>query len=141
MTAFLLRRLAAAIFVLFGVSLVVFGTLKLVPGDAAYVLAGPNASAEEIERVREALGLDKPAPVQYVTWLGRALQGELGRSLELHEPVLPLVLLRYGNTLILALTAMVFAGVVGITAGTLAALRPHSWIDRSVMVVTLVANS
>jgi peptide/nickel transport system permease protein len=127
--------------VLFGVSSVVFLTLKLVPGDAAYVLAGPNASAEDIERVRQSLGLDKPVPVQYVTWLGRALQGDLGRSLELHEPVLSLVLSRYGNTLLLAVAAMVFAAVTGILAGTLAALRPHTLLDRAVMLVTLTANS
>jgi peptide/nickel transport system permease protein len=140
-TAFLVRRLAASVVVLFGVSIVVFLTLKLVPGDAAYVLAGPNASAEDIERVRQSLGLDKPVPVQYVTWLGRALQGDLGRSLELHEPVLNLVLSRYGNTLLLAVAAMVFAGVTGILAGTLAALRPHTLLDRLVMLVTLTANS
>jgi peptide/nickel transport system permease protein len=79
--------------------------------------------------------------VQYVTWLGRALQGDLGRSLELHEPVLSLVLSRYGNTLLLAVAAMVFAAVTGILAGTLAALRPHTLLDRAVMLVTLTANS
>ncbi len=141
MTAYLVRRVAASVVVLFGVSIVVFLTLKLVPGDAAYVLAGPNASAEDIERVRQSLGLDKPVPVQYVTWLGRALQGDLGRSLELHEPVLNLVLSRYGNTLLLAVAAMVFAGMTGILAGMLAALRPHTWLDRLVMLVTLTANS
>jgi len=140
-TAFLVRRLAASVVVLFGVSIVVFGTLKLVPGDAAYVLAGPNASAAEIEQVRQSLGLDRPAPIQYLTWLGRAVQGDLGRSLELHEPVLQLVLSRYGNTVILASCAMVFAGVTGLLAGTFAALRPHTWLDRLVMVVTLTANS
>jgi ABC-type dipeptide/oligopeptide/nickel transport system permease component len=140
-TAFLVRRFAASVVVLFGVSIVVFGTLKLVPGDAAYVLAGPNASAAEIEQVRQSLGLDRPAPIQYLTWLGRAVQGDLGRSLELHEPVLQLVLSRYGNTVILASCAMVFAGVTGLLAGTFAALRPHTWLDRLVMVVTLTANS
>jgi peptide/nickel transport system permease protein len=140
-TAFLVRRLAASVVVLFGVSLVVFGTLKLVPGDAAYVLAGPNASAEEIEKVRQSLGLDRPVPVQYITWLSRALRGDLGRSLELHEPVLQLVLSRYGNTLILATCAMLFAAATGVVAGTLAALKPHTWLDRLVMLVALTANS
>jgi peptide/nickel transport system permease protein len=133
--------MAASIVVLLGVSIVVFLTLKAIPGDAAYVLAGPNASAAEIEQVRQALGLDRPVPVQYAAWLSRALQGDLGRSLELHEPVLTLVLSRYGNTLILAVAAMAFAGSVGILAGTLAALRPHSLLDRGVMLITLVANS
>jgi ABC-type dipeptide/oligopeptide/nickel transport system permease component len=140
-TAFLIRRLAASVVVLFGVSLVIFGTLKLVPGDAAYVLAGPNASADEIEKVRQSLGLDRPVPIQYLTWLGRALQGDLGRSLELHEPVLQLVLARYSNTLILATCAMLFAAGTGIVAGTVAALRPHTWLDRLVMLATLTANS
>jgi ABC-type dipeptide/oligopeptide/nickel transport system permease component len=133
--------LLAAVLVLFGVSIVVFGTLKLVPGDAAYVLAGPNASAAEIEVVRQTLGLDQPVPVQYVTWLGRAVRGDLGRSLELHEPVLQLVLSRYGNTLILAAAAMGFAASIGVFAGSMAALRPHTWLDRAVMTITLVANS
>src|SRR5260370_16071253 len=114
MTAFVARRVAASLVVLFGVSLVVFLTLKLIAGDAAYVMAGPNASAQEIELVRQSLGLDRPVPIQYVTWLGRALQGDLGRSLELHEPVLPLVLSRYANTLVLAACAMLFASFTGV---------------------------
>jgi len=141
MTAFLVRRLAASVLVLFGVSVVIFLTLKLIPGDAAYVLAGPNASAQEIEAVRQSLGLDQPVPVQYATWLGRALRGDLGRSLELHEPVLQLVIARYANTLILAVTAMLFAAVFGILAGTLAALHAHTVIDRVLMLLALTANS
>ena len=141
MTAFLVRRLAASVVVLFGVSVVIFLTLKLIPGDAAYVLAGPNASAQEIEAVRQSLGLDQPVPVQYATWLGRALRGDLGRSLELHEPVLQLVIARYANTLILAVTAMLFAAVFGILAGTLAALHAHTVIDRVLMLLALTANS
>ena len=141
MTAFLARRLAAAVVVLFGVSVVIFLTLKLIPGDAAYVLAGPNASAQEIEVVRQSLGLDQPVPIQYVTWLGRALRGDLGRSLELHEPVLQLVTSRYANTLLLAASAMLFAAVFGILAGTFAALRAHTTVDRAVMLLALTANS
>jgi len=140
-TAFVLRRMAASVMVLFGVSVVVFGTLKLIPGDAAYVLAGPNASAQEIELVRQSLGLDQPVPVQYVTWLARALHGDLGRSLELNEPVLPLVLSRYANTLVLATSAMLFASLAGVLAGAVAALRPHTLVDRVVMLVALTANS
>jgi ABC-type dipeptide/oligopeptide/nickel transport system permease component len=140
-TAFVIRRLAASVLVLFGVSVVVFGTLKLIPGDAAYVLAGPNASAQEIEAVRQSLGLDQPVPVQYLTWLGRALHGDLGRSLELHEPVLQLVLTRYMNTLILATSAIVLATIFGVLAGTIAALHPHTLLDRALMLVAVTANS
>ncbi len=141
MTAFIVRRILASVVVLFGVSIVVFLTLKFIPGDAAYVLAGPNATAQEIELVRQSLGLDQPVPVQYITWLGRALRGDLGRSIELHEPVLALVLSRYGNTLILAASAMAFASITGVLAGALAALRPHTVVDRVVMLVALTANS
>jgi peptide/nickel transport system permease protein len=140
-TSFVLRRLAASVVVLFGVSVVVFLTLKLIPGDAAYVLAGPNASAQEIEAVRQALGLDQPVPVQYLTWLGHALHGDLGRSLELHEQVLQLVVSRYVNTLILAVSALVLAAGFGILAGTIAALRPRSIVDRLLMLLALTANS
>jgi len=129
------------VLVLFGVSVVVFGTLKLIPGDAAYVLAGPNASAQEIEAVRQTLGLDQPVPVQYLTWLVRALHGDLGRSLELHEPVLQLVLTRYVNTLILASSAIVLATIFGVLAGTIAALHPHTLLDRALMLAALTANS
>lgn len=141
MWAFLARRLAASALVLFGVSIVVFGTLKLIPGDAAYVLAGPNASAQDIEAIRQSLGLDQPVPVQYFTWLSHALHGDLGRSLQLHQPVLQLVLSRYSNTLLLAVSAMLLATSVGIAAGTVAALHPHTPIDRAVMLVALVGNS
>src|SRR6266571_1009125 len=141
MTAFVARRLAAAVVVLFGVSVVVFLTLKLIPGDAAYVLAGPNASAQEIEVVRQSLGLDQPVPVQYVTWLGRALHGDLGRSLELHEPVLQLVTARYANTLILATSAMLVAVLFGVLSGTVAALHAHTMWDRALMLLALTANS
>jgi peptide/nickel transport system permease protein len=139
--AFVTRRLAASVLVLFGVSLVVFLTLKMIPGDAAFVLAGPNASAQEIEVVRQSLGLDQPVPVQYLTWLGRALHGDLGRSLELHEPVLQLVTARFANTLLLVTSAMVVAAVIGILAGTFAALHAHTALDRSLMLLALTANS
>jgi peptide/nickel transport system permease protein/oligopeptide transport system permease protein len=138
---FVVRRLAASVIVLFGVSVVVFLTLKLIPGDAAYVLAGPNASAQEIEAVRQSLGLDQPIPIQYLTWLGRALHGDLGRSLELHEPVLQLVLTRYVNTLILASSAIVLATTFGVLAGTIAALHPHSALDRALMLARMTRAS
>ena len=80
-------------------------------------------------------------PVQYVTWLGRALHGDLGRSLELHEPVLQLVAARFVNTLILVTSAMLVAAVIGIVAGTLAALHAHTAIDRTLMLLALTANS
>jgi peptide/nickel transport system permease protein len=137
MRAYVLGRLLAAIPVLFGVSLVIFLLMKLIPGDAAQVLAGPSATRDEVELIREDLGLNEPLYVQYVKWLARAVRGDLGRSIELRAPVTIMVLERFKNTLILASTSMVLAVVVGVTAGVISATRPRStstvwrWSERS----------
>src|SRR5215472_19084904 len=102
MLRFGVARLVATIPVLLGVSLVVFLTMKLIPGDAAQVLAGPQATAEQVQLIRESLGLDRPLYVQYAVWLGRAVRGNLGRSIQLDAPVTEMVFTRLRNTLILA---------------------------------------
>ncbi|MCC6173941.1 MAG: ABC transporter permease [Chloroflexi bacterium] len=141
MRAYVLGRLLAAIPVLFGVSLVIFLLMKLIPGDAAQVLAGPSATRDEVELIREDLGLNEPLHVQYGKWLARAVRGDLGRSIELRAPVTTMVLERFKNTLILASTSMVLAVVVGVTAGVVSATRPRSAFDRLAMVGALFGNS
>jgi len=140
MQAYILGRLAQAVPVLFGVSVVVFLLVKLVPGDPAMALLGPQAQPAEIEALRAAWGLDQPLPVQYWRWLSRALQGDLGRSLELREPVTDLVLARFKNTLILTLSSMVVALVIGLTAGIVSATRQYSLLDRTTMLLALFGN-
>ncbi|HKI21422.1 MAG TPA: hypothetical protein VKA15_26240, partial [Isosphaeraceae bacterium] len=81
MFRFIVARCIATIPVLIGVSLVVFGTVKIIPGDAAEVLAGPQATKDQVELIRQSLGLNRPLDVQYVMWVSRAVRGDLGRSI------------------------------------------------------------
>ncbi len=125
---------------LIGASLVVFLSIKLVPGDAAEMLAGPQATRGEVELIRQSLGLDKPLYVQYLSWLGRAVRGDLGRSVELQAPVGVMVLERFKNTMILAAASAVLAAAIGVSAGVLSAVRQFSLFDRASMILALFGN-
>ncbi|MEQ8966738.1 MAG: ABC transporter permease [Azospirillaceae bacterium] len=138
---FFVHRMALTVPVLFGVSLVVFAMLHLTPGDPASAMLGPRATPEALERLRAALGLDRPLPVQYVTWLGNILQGDFGQSIQRGEPVLPEVIDRLGNSLILAVAAFVFAALGGIAIGVAAALRRGTALDRGVMLLSSLGIS
>jgi peptide/nickel transport system permease protein len=141
MRAYVLGRLVSAVPVLLGVSVVIFLLMKLIPGDAAQVLAGPSATRDEVELIREDLGLNEPLYVQYGKWLARAVRGDLGRSIELKAPVTTMVLERFKNTAILAGASMLLAVTVGVTAGVISATRPLSLFDRLAMVGALFGNS
>jgi len=127
--------------VLLGVSLLVFVVTRLTPGDPARVLLGPRATEEQVATLRTAYGLDQPIALQYVSWLGRVVRGDLGESIQLHRPVLGEVLERFRGTLILAFGAMIISFNLGIAFGVFAALRPNSWIDRTLMSVALLGIS
>ena len=88
MSRYVLQRLFGLVGVLFGVSIVLFLALHLAPGDPAQLLLGPLVRPDDLARLREELGLDRPLPIQYLTWLGHVLQGDLGRSIASHRPVL-----------------------------------------------------
>ncbi|MFN8523206.1 MAG: ABC transporter permease [Chloroflexota bacterium] len=141
MRAYVLGRLVSAIPVLLGVSVVIFLLMKLIPGDAAQVLAGPSATRDEVEMIREDLGLNEPLHVQYGRWLARAVRGDLGRSIELRAPVTVMVLERFKNTAVLAGASMLLAVAVGVTAGVISATRPLSAFDRLAMIGALFGNS
>lgn len=141
MLGFVAGRSLAAVPVLIGVSLVVFLTMKMIPGDAAQVLAGPQATAEQVRLIRESLGLDRPIYVQYGVWLGRAVRGNLGRSIQLDAPVTEMVFARLKNTLVLALGSIVLAVAIAVPAGILSATRQSSLFDRGSMVLALFGNS
>ncbi|MCE2658672.1 MAG: ABC transporter permease [Rubrivivax sp.] len=130
MLRFLLQRLAAVLPVLLVVSVVVFLILRLSPGDPAAVIAGNSATTQEVETVREQLGLNRPLLVQYGIWLGKVLQGDLGFSYYLTKPVTELILQRIEPTLALALGTIVLAVLVAVPLGTLAAWRMGGWLDR-----------
>jgi peptide/nickel transport system permease protein len=140
MTAYITRRLIAVVPVLLGISVVVFVLLRLTPGDPALIIAGPQASREELELVRRSLGLDQPLPVQFGLWLGRAVQGDLGRSSQLGLPVTTVVADKLKNTSILAVSSLLLAVALAIPAGILSAILRGTILDHLVMATTMLAN-
>jgi peptide/nickel transport system permease protein len=130
MLRFLLQRLLAIVPVLLVVSIVVFLILRLAPGDPAAVIAGNSATTQEVEMVREQLGLNRPLVVQYGIWLMKVAQGDLGFSFYLTKPVTALIAQRIEPTLSLAIGTMVLAVLVAVPLGTLAAWRMGGWLDR-----------
>lgn len=138
MTRYILRRLLYMIPTLFGVSIVVFLVVHLVPGDPARLVAGPDASIQDVELVRSDLGLDRPLPVQYASWLGRVFVGDLGRSARSHRPVVEDLGRAVPATVELTLAALAVTLLIGLGAGTIAGLRRNSALDYSSMVVALL---
>jgi ABC-type dipeptide/oligopeptide/nickel transport system permease component len=141
MLGFLIKRLGALIPVLLGVSIVVFLMLRLVPGDPARVIAGQEASREDVETVRKSFGLDQPLPVQYGRFLVRALTGDFGTSYRTQRPVLEEISSRYGYTLALGFSAIFIAVLLGVLFGVVAAVWKHTWIDNTVLLVSLLGVS
>lgn len=133
MGGYLLTRVLSLVPVLFGVSLAVFLLVKLVPGDLATALLGPEARAQDVEDLRRQLGLDQPLPVQYGLWLRKALGGDLGYSLQQRVPVVDLLTARFQNTMLLTVVGAAVSLGPGVSAGVLAAARPGSVVDRGVM--------
>jgi peptide/nickel transport system permease protein len=138
---YLARRLLLVAPVLLGVSIVVFMVLHLAPGDPAEIMLGPQATKEDLERLRTELGLTEPLPVQYVRWLGHVVQGDLGRSLWMKRPVLTEVLGRFKATLILTGTALLLSTAGGLALGIASATRPNSVLDRTSAVASLFGVS
>lgn len=141
MTAYLIRRLLGALGVIFGVATISFLLVFLMPGDAARMYAGPRAPEETVQRIRVLWGLDQPLPVQYIRYMGRAIQGDLGQSTRDKRPVLQAVVERLPATVQLAVAGLFIELLVGIPLGILAATRPGSWIDQLATIVALVGVS
>ncbi|MCX6024149.1 MAG: ABC transporter permease [Chloroflexi bacterium] len=141
MSSYIVRRLLAVGPVLLGVSLVVFFMMKLIPGDIAFALAPPNATTEELDAIRASLGLNQPLPVQYVKWLGKVVQGDLGFSVSQGKPVAQLLLQPLQNTMILAAAALLISTSLGVTVGVISAVKRGTILDRGIMVMALLGNS
>ena len=129
-----LRRLAGAIPVLAVVSVVVFLFVRLLPGDPARLVAGTDASAQDVEAVRQSLGLDRPLWQQYVRYVDDTLHGELGRSNRTRQPVSQEIGDRFMPTLWLTLAAMAWATVVGVVLGVVSGVKRGRWQDQAAMV-------
>lgn len=130
MTTFVLRRLVQVIPLLFGITLLTFLLVNAVPGSPVADLAlQQGVRPEDIERIRQQLGLDQPIYVRYFTWLGNVLRGDFGISMVDYKPVLSEVLSRLPNTILLTLSAFLFALGVSIPVGVYSAVRRNSWFD------------
>lgn len=127
---YFIRRILYVIPIAIGVSIICFSLVYLGPGDPIQAVMPDEASAEEIARVRAAYGFDKPLPVQYLLWLARAAQGDFGVSLQSGRPVIADLTPALVNTLRLAVFATVLSFVVAFTAGSIAAYRSGTWVDK-----------
>jgi len=141
MASYLLRRLLATLPTLLGVSVLVFLSLHLTPGDPALVMLGPKATATSLAALRTELGLDQPMHVQYLRWIGGVVSGDWGRSIQLRAGVLPLVWERFQATLILAVAALLIAIGIGIALGVVSAVWAGTVLDRTAITTTLIGYS
>ncbi len=137
MLGYIFKRIFMTIPVMVVVALFVFLLLRLSPGDPAAVIAGDYATAEDVQKIREKLGLSEPIFVQFGTWLGSLIKGDLGTSIFSNKPVTELIAQRLEPTLMLALTTIIFSILVAVPLGTIAAFRAGSWIDRLVMLFSV----
>ncbi|HKQ23353.1 MAG TPA: ABC transporter permease [Burkholderiales bacterium] len=138
---YILRRLGATLIVMAVVALFVFSLLFLTPGDPAAVIAGDVATTDDIQRIREKLGLNEPFLVQFGNWVGRLLHGDLGTSIFTNLPVTKLIGQRVQPTVSLTLLTLVFAVLIAVPVGVLAAAKAGTWTDRLVMGFSVLAFS
>jgi peptide/nickel transport system permease protein len=140
MLKFFLRRFIIAICVAITVSIIGFCLLRL-SGDLAAVLAGENASPDDIARIAASYGLDRPFYIQYLDWVTSALRGDLGRSLFTNEPVSGLIMDRIGVTAGLAIASLLLALLIAVPLGVLAAVKANTWVDRSALVFSVAGQA
>ncbi len=136
-----LLRLLQAVPALFGIVLVSFLLTRALPGDPAVYFAGPMADEQSITEIRQQMGLDRPLPLQFVSYIGDMLQGELGQSISTGQPVLTELASRLPASLELTLFALLLSLLVALPLGILAATRPNSWVDHLCRVVVTAGVS
>lgn len=140
MTAFLLKRLASAVLVALTVSAITF-SMTFLTGDPAIALGGDTATQEDLAAIREFYGYDKPIPVQFFNWLLNAVQGDLGHSHYLNQPVANEIFARLPTTMTLGVCALTFALLLAIPLGVVAAIRPNSIVDRVALGIAVVGQA
>jgi peptide/nickel transport system permease protein len=138
---YVIRRLAALVPVALVVATMAFVLIHLAPGDPAAIIAGPDAPAEDVARIRSTLGLEQPLHVQLVRWYGRLVQGDLGQSIFLRKPVGEAILDRAEPTLLLTLAAILIAVLIGVPVGVLSARHHNTATDQAFMVFALLGIS
>src|ERR1700679_3880672 len=141
MLGYLLRGVLPAVPVMGVVALFVFLLLRLTPGDPAAILAGDNATPEQLDRIRTSLGLNEPLYTQFFTWIGKLLHGDLGVSLISNVPVLRMIGQRVEPSIAIALSTIVLSIVIAVPRGVIAAWQRGTWIDRFVMGLSVIGFS
>ena len=141
MLGYILRRILAVIPVMLLVAVFVFLLLRLTPGDPAAIIAGDMATPAQLERIREAMGLNQPIHVQFITWLGQLLRGDLGTSLISHTPVSGMIADRFGPTLSIALLTILISVPLAVPMGVIAAWKHRSAADYAVMTFSVLGFS
>lgn len=141
MGSYAVRRILSTIPVLLGASIIIFLLIRLIPGDAAVALAGPEATREDLQIIRARLGLDQPLLVQYLSYMQHALTGDLGYSYFYKESITKLVAGAMPATLELSFVALLISLVIALPVGVLSATRRNSWIDHSSMIVAVLGIS
>ncbi|RNB87140.1 ABC transporter permease [Brevibacillus fluminis] len=141
MRQYLWNRLASGLLVLIGLSVFTFGLIQLIPGDPVRMMLGDKATKEQVEQLRESLGLNKPLVEQYVSYVTGIAKGDFGTSIKTGQPVLEEIMARFPATLKMALFAMAFAIVLGIALGILAAKHKDTFIDRTVLTLATLGVS
>lgn len=141
MLAYFLRRLIGTVPVLLSVSIFVFAFVHLLPGDPARMVAGQEATVEQVEGVRKELALDRPLWEQYARYLGQMAHLQLGRSIKTHEPVSALIAQRFMPTLWLTVVSMIWAVILGVGLGVLCGVKRGGWQDRAAAVAAILGIS
>jgi peptide/nickel transport system permease protein len=141
MTGYIARRVLWGLAVLVAIMLVTFLLTYVLPADPARLVAGPQASAEDVARIRHSLGLDEPFLAQLGTYVANVLQGNFGHSFTQNRDVLPLILARFPATLQLAIAGLFLELIIGLPLGMMAASRKGTWFDRSSTTITIVLVS
>ncbi len=140
MLTYIFKRVSLAMLVALAVSVIAFLLLRL-SGDPAVAIAGEGARQADIEMIRQTYGFDRPLPVQYMEWLGKALHGDFGDSIYFKTPAGPLIFAKLQTTLMLGLMSLLFALVISIPLGVLAAIYKNTWIDRLCLVTAVVGQA
>jgi len=141
LTAYIIRRILGLFPVLFGVTVIVFLLIRLIPGDPAITMLGDRASVEDIERVRELLGLNDPLHIQFLRYMGRLLQGDLGQSIINRTDITFELAYRLPATIEMITGAMIIGVLVGVSVGVVSAVRRNSWFDIVGMIGALLGVS
>lgn len=138
---YIIQRLLLAVPVLLGISVLVFALARFAPGDPIQAVLGTDYTEAQAQAMRKELGLDRPLPFQYVTWIGGVLHGDLGRSISLNNSVRAVILQRLPTTVALAVAAITLALAVAVPFGVIAAIKKDTWIDNIFRILAIIGAS